>query len=1029
MTMSNHIAGSLKLWTASLGALAMLAVSPAVVAQESESIALLNSFRVGTTGVLCTAQYRPTDAALQTMFDRGYQIVCRDATSAVGSLYALRTSNADDDASRLNGFLAANTDRLACGAREISEIEGLGGVSTIACTDKGATIDYRVYSLIRGNTAYIAEGLAGYDSVLRLGLASLVTDQPVPGAIEVATTSVSNPVAFARIQAGTLDAAAARNEAYNRNNYGAYAESSEFFETLASREGPNSTRTAEFIANQALQKANLGDFVEADALLARARQLVAASDGVTQRMIRNFQAITYLNQQQAQAGIAALDTPVSPVSDGLDTGDLADGLLTQAMADRINRENAGLRQLGSVDGSLTAQERGEILDGQALLLRGTALRMLGRYDEAVAVLDQGIAAIDAVRDGRISSTAWLRSDVRTERALIAESQGDFGVARTGFEEALAVLQRDYPQSPTLIGAKARLAAFLARRGESAASIALYDELVAEAELTSGASAMMKDILGPYFAQLADQSASDSAVDAKFFAASQLLQRPGVAQTQAVLARGLSEGDDEASALFRLSVARTREISRTAGEIAVLSEIPDPTPLQAQQLIDNQQSLENLQREQTVLQSRLGQYPRYRVLAPSQLTLADMQKLLADDEGYYKINLVGDAVYAQLITRNSAKSVQVTMSRQELDRTVAAIRDSIVVIENGQPVNYPFDVEKARALYLALFAGLEGDLKNIRHLVYEPDGALLQLPPALLIEEQEGVDAYLLKVEDITADPFDFTEITWFGRERRFSIAVSPRSFADVRTIAPSSGKQAYLGLGQNALPPERLIQSTARQDDNCEWPLATWGNPISPSELLLAQNVFGKQNATVLTQDEFTDQALLNRGDIDDYRILHFATHGLVTAPRPECPARPALVTSFGGEQSDGLLSFKEIFDLKLDADLVILSACDTAGQATVAASRDAGIETGGNFALDGLVRAFVGAGARSVLASHWPVPDDFNATADLISALFEAKPGQPINESLRLASVPQMDNALTSHPYYWAAFIVLGDGSKPLVR
>lgn len=1028
--MSDRIAKSLKIWTACVGVVATLTVFPgAAMAQGSESIALRNTFRVGTTGVLCTAQYRPTDSALKTMFDRGYQIVCRDATSAVGSLYALRTDSANDDSSRLVNFLAANADRLVCGAREISEIEGLGGVSMIACTDKGATVDYRVYSLIRGNTAYIAEGLAGYDSVLKLGLASLVTDQPAPGAVEVATTSVSDPIAFARIQAGTLDAAAARAEAYSRNNYGAYAESSEFFETLASREGTNSTRTAEFIANQALQKANLGDFVEAEALLARAEQLVAASDGVTQRMIRNFQAITKLNQQQAEAAITALNAPVSRVSDGLDRGDLADGLLTQAMADRINRENAGLRQLGSVDGSLTPQERGDILDGQALLLRGSALRMLGRYDEAIAVLEAGMAAIDQVRDGRISSTAWLRSDVRNERALIAESQGDFASARTGFEEALAVLQRDYPQSPTLIGAKARLAAFLARRGETAASIALYDELVTEAEATSGASAMMKDILGPYFAQLADQSASDSSVDAKFFAASQLLQRPGVAQTQAVLARGLSEGDDEASALFRLSVSRTREISRTAGEIAVLSEIPNPTPLQIQQLADNQQSLQNLQREQTVLQSRLGQYPRYRVLAPSQLTLSDMQKLLAEDEGYYKINLVGDAVYAQLITRATARSVRVSLTRQELDNTVAAIRDSIVVIENGQPVSYPFDVEKARALYLALFAGLEDDLKNIRHLVYEPDGALLQLPPALLVEEQEGVDAYLLKVEDITADPFDFTEIKWFGRDRRFSIAVSPRSFADVRTIAPSSAKQTYLGLGQNALPPERLIQSSARQDDGCEWPLATWRSPISPSELFLAQNVFGKQNGTVLTQDEFTDQALLNRGDLDDYRILHFATHGLVTAPRPECPARPALVTSFGDEQSDGLLSFKEIFDLKLDADLVILSACDTAGQATVAASRDAGIETGGNFALDGLVRAFVGAGARSVLASHWPVPDDFNATADLISALFEAKPGQPINESLRLASNPQMDNPLTSHPYYWAAFIVLGDGSKPLVR
>src|SRR4030095_15472096 len=166
----------------------------------------------------------------------------------------------------------------------------------------------------------------------------------------------------------------------------------------------------------------------------------------------------------------------------------------------------------------------------------------------------------------------------------------------------------------------------------------------------------------------------------------------------------------------------------------------------------------------------------------------------------------------------------------------------------------------------------------------------------------------------------------------------------------------------------------------------------------------------------------------DNYRILHFATHGLVTAPRPDCPPRPALVTSFGGQGSDGLLSFREIFDLQLECDVFFLSACDTAGAPTSAASREAGIATGGNYALDGLVRAFVGAGARSVVASHWPVPDDYDATKRLISGLIEAKPGQPLADALGKAQLGLMDDARTSHPFYWAAFIILGDGAKPLV-
>ena len=216
--------------------------------------------------------------------------------------------------------------------------------------------------------------------------------------------------------------------------------------------------------------------------------------------------------------------------------------------------------------------------------------------------------------------------------------------------------------------------------------------------------------------------------------------------------------------------------------------------------------------------------------------------------------------------------------------------------------------------------------------------------------------------------------------------------------------------------------------DECDWPLTTWQAPISPAELAIGQAAFGAQNSKVVTGAAFTDTALLNDPDLDNYRILHFATHGLVTAPRPDCPPRPALVTSFGGAGSDGLLSFREIFDLNLDADVVLLSACDTAGAATSAASREAGIATGGNYALDGLVRAFVGAGARSVVASHWPVPDSYDATNRLISGLIEAQPGQPIADALGKAQQALMDDTNTSHPFYWAAFIILGDGAKPLV-
>ncbi|HEY1145643.1 MAG TPA: CHAT domain-containing protein, partial [Allosphingosinicella sp.] len=77
---------------------------------------------------------------------------------------------------------------------------------------------------------------------------------------------------------------------------------------------------------------------------------------------------------------------------------------------------------------------------------------------------------------------------------------------------------------------------------------------------------------------------------------------------------------------------------------------------------------------------------------------------------------------------------------------------------------------------------------------------------------------------------------------------------------------------------------------------------------------------------------------------------------------------------------------------------------------------------------AFVGAGGRSVIASHWPVPDDYDATNRLISGLFAAAPGTPTGAALRAAERGLMDKAETSHPYYWAGFAIIGDGAAPVI-
>ena len=991
----------------------------AVGAASAQPISLRDSFPIGSgPGIVCTAQTAPTDRALSDMFDRGYTIVCRDAAAPVGRIYALRRRGGDP-VQRLASIRAAQ-----CGPAERGEIEGLGPVDVHNCrTAEGAA--YRVYLFRRGNTHYAAEGLAGYDSALRLGLRTVVADRPVEGQVAVATTEAGDAASFARAQAAALDPRRALEEAYRRNNAGAYAEASEFFAILGGAEAPGASR-GEALVNQALQRSNLGSFGEADALFAQAEPL-AVNDPVLARRLRNYRTLHLMNQLQPRAALAELDRPLPEGARRLPPARPVDA----GTAARLNRETPVANQLDAAGGGLLPADKVAILDAQALHLRGTIQRIEGRPGDAQAALDEALSRLIAVRGGRVASIIWMRAQILGELAAIAEGRGDRAGAEGRHREAVALLEVDYPGSAALLAAQARLAGFYARTGQSAPALSLFRQVV-DANIAAGSSSpTLRRSLAPYFALLAANGASPDAV-ADMFRASQVLVRPGVAQTQAVLARELSGGSDEASRLFRQSVSLTRDIERTRVEIGRLAA--DPAADQAR-LATLRTSLAALERDQVATQARLAEFPRYRAVATAAMSLQDLQQLLRAGEAYYKMTVVGDAVYAIYVTPAAARAWRVGATPAQLEEQVDALRATIAVVENNQTVTYPFDVAASNALYRRLFGPVAAEIAAVRHLVFEPDGALLRLPPNLLVSDEAGVAAYRARAARPGDDGFDFTGIGWLGRDRDISTAVSAASFRDIRRIAPSRASREYIGFGQNepadsffAVPSATRGESLA---GDCAWSPATWNRPISAEELYTASRALAgarPDEAQVVTGAAFTDTAIKAREDLADYRVMHFATHGLVTAPREDCPARPSLLTSFGGEGSDGLLSFAEIFDLRIDADLVILSACDTASGAGLAATREAGITSGGDFALDGLVRAFVGAGGRSVIASHWPVPDDYDATKRLISGLFAAPPGTATGTALRQAQRALMDDPVTSHPYYWSGFAIVGDGERPVI-
>jgi CHAT domain-containing protein len=164
-------------------------------------------------------------------------------------------------------------------------------------------------------------------------------------------------------------------------------------------------------------------------------------------------------------------------------------------------------------------------------------------------------------------------------------------------------------------------------------------------------------------------------------------------------------------------------------------------------------------------------------------------------------------------------------------------------------------------------------------------------------------------------------------------------------------------------------------------------------------------------------ETVVKRLPLDQYRILHFATHGLVAGEIANL-AEPALALSVPDQPSDnddGLLTASEVTALKLNADWVVLSACNTA----------AGDKPGAE-ALSGLARAFFYAGAHALLVSHWPVQSE--AAVRLTTVAFDKlKRARGIGraEALRRSMVAMIDSGgAGAHPSAWAPFVVVGEGA-----
>lgn len=461
------------------------------------------------------------------------------------------------------------------------------------------------------------------------------------------------------------------------------------------------------------------------------------------------------------------------------------------------------------------------------------------------------------------------------------------------------------------------------------------------------------------------------------------------------------------------------------------------------------------------------FPDYASLAsPEPLSVDAVQAQLRDDEALVlfldtpESKSTPQETFVWVITKADARWIGSGLGKTALTREVQALRCGLDFTAWKGPLcaeltgarytqaDYvlrkplPFDLARSHKLYKALLGEAE-DLIKSKHLLLVLSGPLTQLPFSVLVTAQPKND--------------DHKAAAWLARDHAITVLPAVSSLAALRRDSrPSNATKPLIGFGNPLLdgPDNRYatLANLAREKQSC--PKTAWRrvaglfgdrdsvSPIETDSGLANVALIRRQaplpetagelcavahdlNADVseirlgARANEHEIKSMSGNGGLAQYRILHFATHGAM-AGELSSSSEPGLILTppqNASEDDDGYLSASEIAALKLDADWVILSACNTAaGNASNAE------------ALSGLARAFFYAQARALLVSHWAV--DSNATVKLItSAMREIASDERAGraEALRRAMLALIDNGdpQEAHPAYWAPFIVVGEGGR----
>ena len=563
-----------------------------------------------------------------------------------------------------------------------------------------------------------------------------------------------------------------------------------------------------------------------------------------------------------------------------------------------------------------------------------------------------------------------------------------------------------------------------------------------------------ELLADLYLQNPDGDDADAYLSRSFQLADQTRGRAVEAALNKSAARAAAK-DQESVELVRREQDAVHQIGALYRLLA--EHIAQPADEQDARIIGSLQTrIDRLRNARAVLVKSIGaRFPEYAALVnPESPDLETTQSHLMDNEALLSVFVGQHRTFVWAIPNTGSPAFSaVALNFEEIKKKVGQVRGSLNPRATTLDEIPPFDLVAAHELYARLLAPLASTWRSHQHLVVVPHRFLDQLPFALFPTRPIA--------QPPASQPLfsEYREIPWLARKHSMTMLPTVSSLGTLRRMPPGAAERRWFaGFADPVFSRDSIEIASAITDDLGSTDPTALGVTDIPVRLrgLAKVETIEKQTSAGLsalpplpdtreevsqiaetlgadpTRDVFfgkaANEAQVKAMNLAAYKVVAFATHGLMPGDLDGL-MQPALALSApqvtGGNQ-DGLLTMGEVLGLRLDADWLVLSACNSGG------GDGAGAE-----AISGLGRAFFYAGARSLLVSNWPV--ETTSARLLTTTLFREQVRAPElgrAELLRRAMIEMIDGpgyidpdtAQTvfsyAHPIFWAPFTIVGKGS-----